>query len=54
VRLAPPRLTIVSCDHATLSRDVAALTGYKIEHLILADLFPQTYHLETIAHLVRA
>jgi len=53
VRLAPPRLTIVSCDPATLARDVAALTGYKIEHLILADLFPQTYHLETIAHLVR-
>ena len=54
VRLAPPRLTIVSCDPATLARDVAALTGYKIEHLILADLFPQTYHLETITHLVRA
>jgi len=53
VRLAPRRLTIVSCDPATLARDVAALTGYKIEHLILADLFPQTYHLETIAHLVR-
>jgi 23S rRNA (uracil1939-C5)-methyltransferase len=51
VRLAPPRLTIVSCDPATLARDVAALTGYKIEHLILVDLFPQTYHLETIAHL---
>jgi len=50
-RLAPPRLTIVSCDPATLARDVAALTGYKIERLILADLFPQTYHLETIAHL---
>ena len=54
LRLAPPRLTIVSCDPATLARDVAALTGYKIEHLILADLFPQTYHLETIAHLERA
>jgi len=52
-RLAAPRLTIVSCDPATLARDVAALTGYKIERLILADLFPQTYHLETIAHLVR-
>ena len=53
VRLAPPRLTIVSCDPATLARDLAALTGYRIERLILADLFPQTYHLETIAHLVR-
>src|SRR6202163_2892220 len=51
VRLAPPRLTIVSCDPATLARDIAALTNYRIEHLTLVDLFPQTYHLETIAHL---
>jgi 23S rRNA (uracil1939-C5)-methyltransferase len=50
-RLAPPRLTIVSCDPATLARDLAALKDYKIEHLIVADLFPETYHLETIAHL---
>ena len=52
-RLAPPRITIVSCDPATLARDVAALTGYRIGRLILIDLFPQTYHLETIAHLIR-
>ena len=51
-RLKSPRLTIVSCDPATLARDVAALTGYKIESLTLVDLFPQTYHLETIAQLV--
>jgi 23S rRNA (uracil1939-C5)-methyltransferase len=50
-RLKPPRLTIVSCDPATLARDVAALTGYKIDKLTLVDLFPQTYHLETVAHL---
>ncbi len=52
-RLAPPRLTIVSCDPATLARDVAALRSYRIERLTLIDLFPQTYHLETIARLVR-
>jgi 23S rRNA (uracil1939-C5)-methyltransferase len=51
-RIAPQRLTIVSCDPATLARDVAALQ-YKIDRLILVDLFPQTYHLETIAHLSR-
>jgi 23S rRNA (uracil1939-C5)-methyltransferase len=51
VRLAPPRLTIVSCDPATLARDLAALKGYTIDRLILVDLFPQTYHLETIAQL---
>lgn len=51
-RVAAPRLTIVSCDPATLARDVAALHRYKIESLTLVDLFPQTYHLETIASLI--
>jgi 23S rRNA (uracil1939-C5)-methyltransferase len=53
-RLAPPRITIVSCDPATLARDLAGLTSYRIQRLTLIDLFPQTYHLETIAQLVRA
>jgi 23S rRNA (uracil1939-C5)-methyltransferase len=52
-RLAPPRITIVSCDPATLARDVAMLKAYVIEKLILVDLFPQTYHIETVAHLRR-
>ena len=50
-RLAPPRLTIVSCDPATLARDLAALPGYSIDRLTLVDLFPQTYHIETVARL---
>jgi len=53
-RLAPPRITIVSCDPATLARDLASLTSYRIDKLTLIDLFPQTFHLETIAQLVRA
>ncbi|MBZ5631546.1 MAG: class I SAM-dependent RNA methyltransferase [Acidobacteriia bacterium] len=53
VGLAPPRVTIVSCDPATLARDLAGLTGYQIESLTMVDLFPQTYHLETIARLRR-
>ena len=52
-RLAPPRVTIVSCDPATLARDLAGLTSYEIESLTMVDLFPQTYHLETIARLRR-
>lgn len=52
-RLAPRLLTIVSCDPATLARDLAALPGYKLESLVMVDLFPQTYHLETVAHLVK-
>jgi len=52
-RLAPPRVTIVSCDPATLARDLAGLSSYEIESLTMVDLFPQTYHLETIALLRR-
>jgi 23S rRNA (uracil1939-C5)-methyltransferase len=54
--LAPPRITIVSCDPATLARDLAELlaSGYRIERLTMVDQFPQTYHLETVARLARA
>lgn len=53
LRLAPPRMTIVSCDPATLARDLAGLAGYQIESLTLVDLFPQTFHLEAVVHLRR-
>jgi 23S rRNA (uracil1939-C5)-methyltransferase len=53
LRLAPPHLTIVSCDPSTLARDLAALAGYSIERLTMIDLFPQTYHLETVAQLLK-
>ena len=51
--LQPPRMTIVSCDPATLARDLAALlaAGYRIEKVTLVDLFPQTFHLETVVRL---
>jgi 23S rRNA (uracil1939-C5)-methyltransferase len=54
--VAAPQLTYVSCDPATLARDLRALiaTGYHIQSLTLADLFPQTFHLETVVHLRRA
>lgn len=53
VELKTPLLVIVACDPATLARDLALLAagGYRIDSLTLVDLFPQTYHLETIARL---
>ncbi len=51
--LRPSALTIVSCDPATLARDLAGLVagGYRIAGMTLVDLFPETYHLETVASL---
>ena len=53
IRLMPPRLHIIACDPTTLARDLTALlsSGYRINRMILVDLFPQTYHLETVVHL---
>lgn len=52
-RVRCPELRLVSCDPSTLVRDLAILTqaGYQIESLVLVDLFPQTYHLETVTRL---
>jgi 23S rRNA (uracil1939-C5)-methyltransferase len=52
-RLAPGRLTIISCDPATLARDLAGLKSYRIEGITLIDLFPRTPHLETVVKLAR-
>jgi 23S rRNA (uracil1939-C5)-methyltransferase len=50
--IAAPAMVYVSCDPATLARDLRALTAsYEIQSITLADLFPQTLHLETIVRL---
>lgn len=56
VRLRPRAIVYVSCDPATLARDLAALAagGFAIEEIHFFDVFPQTYHLETIVRLRRA
>ena len=50
-----PRVTYVSCDPATLARDLVPLlaAGYRVEEVHLVDLFPQTYHLESVVQLIR-
>ncbi len=54
--IAAPTVACVSCDPATLARDLRALigSGYQIQSITLADLFPQTLHLETVVQLRRA
>lgn len=53
--LAPERIVYLSCDPATLARDLSAFQaeGYRVSALTVFDLFPQTPHVETLARLER-
>ena len=55
-RVRSRRLVYVSCDPTTLARDLAHLTPspYQIRSVQLVDQFPQTFHIETVAHLEQA
>ena len=54
-RMAPKRIVYVSCDPATLARDVALLKerGYRLKTAQAADLFPRCSHVESIVCLTR-
>lgn len=54
--LKPARISYVSCDPAILARDLQMLieADYNIDSITAVDMFPQTHHVETVAHLSRA
>ena len=54
-RLSPRRVVYISCDPATLARDVKILSqaGYAVKKAQPVDLFPRTPHVECAAQLVR-
>jgi 23S rRNA (uracil1939-C5)-methyltransferase len=54
--IGAPRIHYVSCDPTTLARDLRAVTleRYRIAKITLVDMFPQTYHLETVVELSRS
>ena len=51
LKIRPSRLAYVSCDPSTLARDAKRLltAGYHLQQVQLFDMFPQTYHIESIS-----
>ncbi len=54
--MLPERIVYVSCDCATLARDIRRFSekGYILEKATAVDMFPRTAHIETVAKLTRA
>jgi 23S rRNA (uracil1939-C5)-methyltransferase len=56
IRLGADRLVYVSCEPSTHARDLTALVrgGYRVRRAAIVDMFPQTYHIESVALLERS
>jgi 23S rRNA (uracil1939-C5)-methyltransferase len=56
IRLGVERLVYVSCEPSTHARDITALVrgGYRVRRAAIVDMFPQTYHIESVALLERS
>jgi len=54
LQLKPKQICYVSCDPATLARDLRKLiaNGYALDSIAAFDMFPQTHHVETIVKLI--
>ncbi len=55
INIQPGQIIYVSCDPATLARDAKRLvaSGYTLQNVQPVDMFPQTYHIECVAHFTR-
>ena len=55
LRLGPERIVYVSCEPSTHARDIALLVrgGYRVRRAAIVDMFPHTYHVESVALLQR-
>ncbi|HET9780573.1 MAG TPA: class I SAM-dependent RNA methyltransferase [Candidatus Dormibacteraeota bacterium] len=56
IRLGPERIVYVSCEPSTHARDIVGLVrgGYRVRRAAIVDMFPQTYHIESVALLERS